>query len=133
MSGSSPAIIDASALVELLLASPRAPAVIQAVSEAEVIAPDHVNVEVLNALRRMERTGQISPARAAEAVSDLIGMHLRRLPTASLLARAWQMRAHVEIRDGCYVAAAQALDAPLVTSDLRLSRAHGLGVPVIAV
>jgi predicted nucleic acid-binding protein len=43
----------------------------------------------------------------------------------ALLPRIWQLRDSVTAHDGAYVALAEALDAPLVTCDARLGRAHG--------
>ncbi|MFV0406491.1 MAG: PIN domain-containing protein [Propioniciclava sp.] len=45
-------------------------------------------------------------------------------------AHAWDLRESVRINDGFYVAAALALNADLLTSDARLSRAPRLGVTV---
>ncbi len=39
--------------------------------------------------------------------------------------RVWQLRHSVSIYDAWYVALAEALDAPLATLDLRLTRANG--------
>ena len=63
-----PVVVDASALVELLLRRERAPAVLQAVGDTEMVAPDVINPEVLWALRRRERTGNLRPDRARQAV-----------------------------------------------------------------
>ena len=54
-----PVVIDASALVELLLQSERAPAVLQAVGATDMVAPDTINPEVLSTLRRFERIGEL--------------------------------------------------------------------------
>jgi predicted nucleic acid-binding protein len=45
----------------------------------------------------------------------------------------WELRGGVPAYDACYVALARALGCPLVTGDLRLTRAPGLGVPLLAV
>jgi hypothetical protein len=59
-----------SALVELLIQSERAPAVLQAVGTTDMVAPDGINAEVLSALRRFERTGKLPAKRASQAVED---------------------------------------------------------------
>ena len=128
-----PVVIDASALVELLLQSKRAPAVLQAVGDTEMVAPDGINPEVLSTLRRLERIGQLRAARASLAVDHLVGAPVRRLPTLPLLPAAWTLRANVTSYDACYVALARELRCPLITGDLKLSRAPGLGVPLITV
>jgi predicted nucleic acid-binding protein len=128
-----PAVVDASALVELLLQGERAPAVAHAVRGTEMTAPDVVNPEVLSVLRRMERTGDVRPERARQAVADLLDAPVRRYATLPLLPVVWELRGSVSAYDACYVALARALGCPLVTGDLRLTRAPGLGVPLVAV
>lgn len=127
-----PVVVDSSALVELLIQSERAPAVIQALGTTEWVAPDVVNPEVLSALRRMERGG-LAAGRVAKAVDDLLDAPLRRYPTLPLMPEAWTLRANVTTTDACYVVLARILHCPLVTGDLRLSRAPGLGVPLVTV
>ena len=128
-----PVVIDASALVELLLQSERAPAVLQAVGRTEMVAPDGINPEVLSTLRRLERIRELPAGRARQAVADLVDAGVRRLPTLPLLPEAWTLRANVTPYDACYVALARDLGCPLITADLKLSRAPGLGVPLITV
>jgi predicted nucleic acid-binding protein len=127
-----PVVVDSSALVELLIQSERAPAVIQALGITEWVAPDVVNPEVLSALRRMERGG-LAAGRVAKAVDDLLDAPLRRYPTLPLMPEAWTLRANITATDACYVVLARILHCPLVTGDLRLSRAPGLGVPLVTV
>jgi predicted nucleic acid-binding protein len=128
-----PVVIDASALVELLVQSKRAPAVLQAVGNTEMVAPDVINPEVLSALRRLERIGKLRAGRASQAVDDLLDAGVRCFPTLPLLPEAWAMQANVSANDACYVALARDLGCPLVTGDRRLSLAPGLGVPLITV
>jgi predicted nucleic acid-binding protein len=127
-----PVVVDSSALVELLIQSERAPAVIQALGTTEWVAPDVVNPEVLSALRRMERGG-LAAGRVAKAMDDLLDAPVRRYPTLPLMPEAWTLRANVTDTDACYVVLARILHCPLVTGDLRLSRAPGLGVPLLTV
>ena len=128
-----PVVVDASALVELLLQSERAPAVLQAVGRTEMVAPDGINPEVLSTLRRLERIGELSAGRARQAIDDLLDAAVRRLPTLPLLPDAWMLRANVTSYEACYVALARNLGCPLITGDLKLSRAPELGVPLIIV
>jgi predicted nucleic acid-binding protein len=128
-----PVVVDASALVELLLLTRRAAAVLQAVGNTEMVAPDVINPEVLSSLRRREREGELRAGRAAQAVDDLLDAPLRRLPTLPLMPAVWTLRANVTSDDACYVALARDLGCPLVTGELKLSRAPGLGVPLVIV
>jgi predicted nucleic acid-binding protein len=128
-----PVVIDASALVDLIVQSERAPAVAQAVGATEMVAPDLVNPEVLSILRRLERTGALAARQAVQAVDDLMDAPVRRFSTLPLLAEAWTLRANVSAADACYVVLARILRCPLVTADRKLSRAPGLGVPTLTV
>jgi predicted nucleic acid-binding protein len=128
-----PVVIDASALVDLIVQSERAPAVAQAVGATEMVAPDVVNPEVLSILRRLERTGALAARQAVQAVDDLMDAPVRRFSTLPLLAEAWTLRANVSAADACYVVLARILRCPLVTADRKLSRAPGLGVPMLTV
>ena len=128
-----PVVIDASALFELVIQSDRAPAVVQAVGATDMVAPDVVNPEVLSILRRLERTGSLPAREAVQAVDDLMDAPVRRFSTLPLLAEAWMLPANVSAADACYVVLARILRCPLVTADRKLSRAPGLGVPLITV
>lgn len=55
---------------------------------------------------------------------------VRRMTTSGLITQIWSLRRNVTPYDACYVALAKRLPAPLLTLDLRLARAPGLGVDV---
>src|SRR6266536_2142157 len=85
MTGSRGLCIDASALVEFLLDRPRGSAVAEVVAGVDsIVAPDLVNAEVLDAIRRAELTGQVSARRAAQAVVDLEDSPVERVATTSM-------------------------------------------------
>jgi predicted nucleic acid-binding protein len=128
-----PIVVDSSALVEVLIQRERADAVRQVVGDTEMVAPDVINSEILSALRRLERIGELPTGRARKALDDLVSVPLRRFPTLPLLPAVWELRAGITSYDACYVALAQVLGCTLVTADLKLPRAPGLGVPLITV
>ena len=123
--------IDASALVELLTHSPLASKIDRVVGDAELIAPDVLNQEVLQSLRGLERGGRLMSARASLAVAQLAVSRIQRIPTVELLNEAWSIRANVSAYDACYVALARAFACPLLTTDRSLARAPGLGISLI--
>lgn len=125
--------MDASALIEVLLRTPKEPAVINAIGDTEMVAPDLINVEVLSAIRRLERTGVIDESRANEVVSDLLDTPLRRISTFPLLEQIWQSRRNITPYDAAYMALAGSLNCPLVSSDGRLGRTAALHVSMIVV
>ena len=63
--------------------------------------------------------------RARLALADLVDLPLTRAPHAALLERCWQLRSNLTPYDAAYVALAEAFDCPLLTADVRLSRATG--------
>lgn len=92
----------------------------------EALAAPHVMpVEVANILRRATLAGDISADAAALAHRDLGELRIELFAYAPYADRVWELRGNVTAHDGWYVAVAEALDAPLATIDLRLSRAPG--------
>ena len=131
--GPSQITIDASALVELLLQTPAGDKIRRLVAGAQLMAPDVINPEVMQSLRKLERGGKLSEDRAAKAIARLAQSALTRVPTAGLIMDAWSLRANVSAYDACYVALARALDCPLLTTDAPLRRAPSLGVTFLTV
>jgi predicted nucleic acid-binding protein len=129
----SPLVIDASALVELLLQGRLAARIDGAIGERELIAPDILNPEVLQSLRGLERGGLLTAIRASQAVGRLLESRIPRIPTHALLRDAWALRHNVSAYDACYVVLARALDCPLLTTDSSLARAPQLGIALIVV
>lgn len=86
-------------------------------------SPDLLNAEVLHAIRRFERLGQIDQERSAGAIGILGQLPIARYPTSMLLERAWALRNNFTAYDAMYVALAEALETPLVTADERLATA----------
>jgi predicted nucleic acid-binding protein len=126
--------IDASALADLLVDRPRGQAVAEVLAGVDsVFAPDLINSEVLMAIRRLERLGEISAQLAASAVADLEVAPVERVSTTPMIEGLWRLRHNVSPRDACYVITARAFDVPLLTADLRLARVPRLGIRVIAV
>jgi predicted nucleic acid-binding protein len=103
----------------------------QRISREEIL--EALDAEVVPTLRRFERTGKLPAKRAGQAVEDLLDADVRRFSTLALLAAVRALRADVTAHDACYVALARDLGCPLVTGDLRLSRAPKLAVPLVTV
>lgn len=88
-------------------------------------APHLIDAEVGHALRRQVMRGEIPADIARDALLDLNGLRLERVPHAALLRRAWELRESVSFYDALYVALAEELDLPLLTLDARLAGASG--------
>jgi len=125
-------VVDASAILDWLLLTP-ASATIEArllASGKTLHAPHLLDLEVAQVLRRHERTGQITAERGRLALLDLEDLQIERYPHWLLLSRIWDLRDTMTAYDAAYVALAELLGAPLVTRDLRLSRAGGHGARI---
>ncbi len=87
-------VVDASALLEVLLRTPAAPGVETRLFEpGETLhAPHLVDLEIAQALRRYSASGQISAERGLEALDDLAAFRLRRWPHEPLMPRVWSLR-----------------------------------------
>jgi predicted nucleic acid-binding protein len=92
-----------------------------------VAAPELALFEAANSLRRLEMAGEVDPTQAALAHADLVRLPLQTWPYGPLAERVWELRTSVTAYDASYVALAEALNAPLLTLDVRLARAHGPG------
>ncbi|MGH3785295.1 MAG: type II toxin-antitoxin system VapC family toxin [Pseudonocardiaceae bacterium] len=88
-------------------------------------APHLMPVEATNILRRAWLAGTIDGACAHLAHADLLKLRVVLFGYEPVAERTWSLRGAVTAYDACYVALAEALDAPLATIDLRLSRAPG--------
>ena len=120
-------VVDASALLEVLLRTSTAQAVerrLFALRET-LHAPHLLDVEVAQVLRRYAVNGEIEPERGRAALADLADFPLRRYPHDFLLPRVWALRNNLTAHDAVYVALAEALEAPLLTRDRRLAAAAG--------
>jgi predicted nucleic acid-binding protein len=120
-------VLDASAVLELLLATPAGRRVADRISAPDetLHAPHLVDLEVAQVLRRFQREGDVDETRGREALEILRGLDLARYPHDVLLPRIWQLRQAVTAYDAAYLALAEALAAPLLTADARLARSRG--------
>ena len=94
-------VIEASAMVDALVDNPANPDLLALLADAEL-----------------------------HAVEDFAALRIERHQMTGLLGHILELRANFTVSDGAYLVLAQALDAPLVTSDARLREATRLAVDV---
>jgi len=121
-------VVDASVVVEVLRRSDRGDLVAARIRGATLAAPAHLDAEVLSALGRTVRAGDAEASRVTRAIDRLVRLPVERFPIAPLLRRAWDLRGHIAVRDGLYVACAETLGATLLTCDGRLARSAPVSV-----
>lgn len=120
-------VIDASALLEVLLRTPVGNAVEAKLAEdvGELHVPHLLDVEIAHALRRYALSRILEADRCQRALVALSDFPLYRHPHEHLLSRIWELRDNLSAYDAAYVALAETLLAPLVTHDRRLANAAG--------
>lgn len=119
-------ILDASACVDLLQRTPIGRLVATRLGEESLHAPAHLDAEVLSALGRLYRAGDITQTNVSERL-DIFGvMPIERHPLASLLLGAWHRRGNLRLVDALYVELASQLDTIVITTDQRLAQATAL-------
>jgi predicted nucleic acid-binding protein len=126
-------VVDASVVVDLLVEHPRSSAVRAALEGVDWIAPTLLDAEVLHAITRYVRRGEMSDERARLALELFTGAQIERFPIAPLVIDAWELRNNLSTYDAFYVALARAVACPLITCDRALAGAPGLGITVTIV
>ncbi len=121
-------VLDASAVIELMLGTRAGAAVARRIAPpAETLhAPHLIDLEVAQALRRYARMGRMTDERAREALEDLGDLDLNRYPHDVFLSRIWTLRRNATAYDAVYLALAESLPAPLLTTDARLANVPGV-------
>jgi predicted nucleic acid-binding protein len=119
-------VVDASVLTGFLLGRRQALDAVErelAGREHEPLhAPELIEPETLNALRRLALAGKVTDRRASEAVADLANVRLVRYPHGPLRERVWELRDNLPGYDATYLALAEALEDPvLLTGDSGLA------------
>jgi predicted nucleic acid-binding protein len=127
-------VVDASLVADFLLdAGPRGEWATVRIAEGGALhAPELLDYEVASVVRSRVLRGETPRGRARVAIHDLGEMRITRYPAARFLEQMWTYHPVLSAYDAAYVSLAEALDAPLVTTDARLGRTHGLGAAVVA-
>jgi predicted nucleic acid-binding protein len=120
-------VVDASIVLHVLLRTPigREACTRLLSSRVTLHAPHQLDLEVAQVLRRHERTGQLETRRAGEALSDFADLEIERYAHDMLLERIWELRITLTAYDAAYVALAEVLRAPLLTTDRKLAESTG--------
>jgi predicted nucleic acid-binding protein len=127
-------VVDASALLEALLLTEAGLAIGDRLfaRSPSLHAPELIDLEIAQVLRRYELDGTLDDDRAELALLDLADVRLERWPHRALLPRIWELRGNLTAYDAAYVALAEALGAPLLTRDRRLAAApHQARIEVV--
>lgn len=116
-------VVDASAVVEALLGSQLGSKVRARMRGHELHAPGHLDAEVLSALGRLHRAGELDLGTVTMALRELEAAPIRRHSLTSLVSGAWERRDQHRLVDALYVELAASLGSVvLLTTDAPLAR-----------
>lgn len=116
-------VLDASAMVNLLANTDYADGVADRIRGTVLHAPTLFDAEVLSALGRIQRAGELSARDVEAALTQLAAAPVSRHALPGLLSGSWARRAELRLTDALYVELATQLGVVLLTTDHRLARA----------
>jgi predicted nucleic acid-binding protein len=124
-------VIDASAMVEALVGRNADADLLDALL-TNVHAPHLLDVEVVSVMRALTLARKLPLPAAEQAHRDYFALTIARYELQGLADRVWELRQNYTTYDACYLAVAEALDAPLYTCDRKLaSDGHSAEVFII--
>jgi predicted nucleic acid-binding protein len=116
-------VVDASVIVDFVLGAEAQQAIGARLATASIHAPAHLDAEVLSAIGRIHRAGQLTGRQALERLEDAADVPVTRHLLNPLVRGAWQRRQRLRLADALYVELATVLGVPLLTTDVALGRA----------
>lgn len=130
-------VVDASAIASIFLPeeqSEQAQSLLR--EDRELVAPDHLPVEIYSVVLRSLRRGRLTAAAVEEALTLFRSIPIQFIVSNQYLDAALDLakRGGCSIYDALYIAVAKTRAAPVVTHDRRLAEvARAEGVAVIMV
>ena len=125
-------VVDASLLIEVLAGDEMGDMVSARLAgrAGALVAPEVLDLEIIQALRRLVRSGRVSAATALEGFNVLEDLRIERFSHAPLAHRIWEFRENLTAYDAAYFALAEMLDAPLWTRDAKFAGVPGASAAV---
>src|SRR3970282_1319986 len=116
-------VLDASAMVDLLVGSSLAETIEGRLRGAHLHVPNHFDAEVLSAVGRLHRAGELTARQVTERVELVANSPISRHLLAPLLRGAWRRRESLRLVDALYVELASQLNMEIITTDRGLAAA----------
>jgi predicted nucleic acid-binding protein len=125
-------LMDACAIMAVIVKEPERDLVIQLTQDAEMVSPDMISYEIANALAKMMKKKIIEKERMVNAFA-----YFKRIPIKTIkidfenaLEIAWEY--NIYAYDACYLEAAKRLNLPLLTFDVNMLKVgKELGIKLI--
>lgn len=118
-----PLVVDASALIDYLVAGTPASELASHLRANELHVPEVCDIEIVSALRLSALSGLASARTISLLLLDYVDLPIERHRHLSLLGRCWELRENFTSSDAAYVALAERVGGPLLTTDGRLASA----------
>jgi predicted nucleic acid-binding protein len=118
-------VLDAPAVIEFRGAGDSDRALVHRVTTGQAAAPEIIDLEVLSWARKQTRGGHLPGAAAQGVIDDLQQFPIARSPHRPLAPRVRALRHSITPYDASYVALAERLGLPLVTTDAKLAGSNG--------
>lgn len=119
-------VVDSSAVLDALVGRPPNRALLaRLATDDDLHAPAVLDLEVLGGVDRLLAGGLVSADRADDVRADFAELAVLRYTEGALLDRIWELRTALSPAEASFVALAELLAAPLVTTDPRFAAASG--------
>lgn len=117
-------------MVDALVDEPANPELLALMADSEMHAPSLIDYEVASALRGHALGGKLADKQVEDAANDFNSFHIDRYPLSTMMHGVLDLRDNFTVYDAAYVVLALALEATLVTADVKLAEARKVGVDV---
>lgn len=114
-------VVDASAVAEILFGTEAGRRAAALIDGHELLAPQHLTVEVASVVRGWSLSGQITEQQASRAFPEFEELGVDLVPTMPMLPAAHALRHNISSYDAMYVVLARAAQCSLLTLDARLA------------
>jgi predicted nucleic acid-binding protein len=118
-------VLDAAALLDLLIARDVGFLVESRVVGAQLHICAHVEADALSGIQRLEGVGLLTSSACEEHLATLAAAPIERHPVSEVLERAWRRRDARWLHDVLSFELALSLGALLITTDPRMADASG--------
>ncbi|MDR2483022.1 MAG: type II toxin-antitoxin system VapC family toxin [Treponema sp.] len=125
-------ILDASAIMAVIVKEPERDLVIQLTEDAAIFSPDMVSYEIANGLTKMMKKRLIEKERMVNAFNyfEQIPIKTIKIDFQKALEIAWDYKIYAY--DACYLESAKRLRLPLLTFDGQMRRiGKELGITIL--
>jgi predicted nucleic acid-binding protein len=114
-------VVGASVLVDIVVGTEYAVAAKARLAGTVMHAPAHLDAEVLSALERLQRAGELTTVDVEAALTALAAVPLTRHAVVELMIGAWSRWADLRLVDALYAELATRLHAPVLTTIRRFA------------